>query len=93
MASNPFFSLNGEEQTALAALLAVLIAKELNLDQMNVLGNFLQGVGQNILIIQAVASSQSQSHPPEYPDSLVCLVKEIETLKVRVSQLEKQSQA
>lgn len=93
MASHPFFSLTGEEQTALAALLAVFIARELNQNQMNILGNFLEGVGQNILIIQAVVSSQPQSPAgQEAQDDQTGLAKEIQALKSRVSQLEKQAQ-
>lgn len=50
-----------EELATLATILGVLIAKELNINQQSVVGNFWEAVGQTILTIQAqIQNIQSQ---------------------------------
>lgn len=49
-----FFSLNSNELLSLSILLTVVFSNQLNANQLNILGNFLCSLGQNILVIQAV---------------------------------------
>lgn len=49
-----FFALNSNELISLNILLTILLSNQLNSNQLNIIGNFLCGLGQNILIIQAV---------------------------------------
>ncbi|SDF85231.1 hypothetical protein [Sporomusa acidovorans] len=61
MEESILFSLDAEQQVLLAALLAILVADKLNEDQQNILGNFFEALGQNILLIQAIVSSNPPS--------------------------------
>ena len=54
---NDFFSLNSNELLSLSMLVAILFANNLNNNQLNIFGNFLTSVAQNILLIQAVIST------------------------------------
>lgn len=50
------------ELATLATALGVIIAKQLNTNQQNVVGNFIEAVGQSILTIAAqIQNLQSQS--------------------------------
>lgn len=95
MEQSAFYSLNGNEQVTLAAVVAILLSEGLNQNQLNILGNFLEGIGQNILLIQAVTSSQPNTEPglselpePDTEHILIQLKKEVELLKARVAELE-----
>lgn len=48
-----FFSLNSNELLALNLLLTAALSNGLNANQLNVLGNFICALGQNMLVIQA----------------------------------------
>lgn len=94
MEQSAFYSLGPDEQVTLAAILAILLSKGLNADQLGILGNFLLGVGQNLVIFQTVVSSQ-EADPPclastcqDTAKTLADLWKEIEVLKVKVAKLE-----
>jgi hypothetical protein len=95
MEQSAFFSLGPDEQVTLAAILAIFLSKGLNADQLGILGNFLLGIGQNLVIIQTVISSQPEADPPclastcqDTAKTLAELRKEIEVLKVKVAKLE-----
>jgi hypothetical protein len=95
MEQSAFFSIGADEQVTLAAILAILLSKGLNADQLGILGNFLLGIGQNLLIIQAVVSSLPEINPPclastcqDTAKTLADLQKEIELLKAKISELE-----
>lgn len=51
---------DGVKLVALSSSIAVLLAQNLNLDDQNVVGNLLTGIGQNLLII-AAQNSKYQS--------------------------------
>jgi hypothetical protein len=54
-------SSNAEELAIASALVAAAVARNLNADQINVLGNFLAAVAASLLVIAAqLASEQSQ---------------------------------
>lgn len=55
--SSPFYTLSADEQALLALITALLLSDGLNENQLNILGNFIEAVGQNILLIQAVVSA------------------------------------
>ena len=61
MEESILFSLDSEQQVLLAALLAIIVSDKLNEDQLNILGNFLEVLGQNLLLIQAIVSSNPPS--------------------------------
>lgn len=52
-----FFSLNSNELIALNLLLTAALSHGLDANQLNVLGNFICALGQNMLIIQARISA------------------------------------
>lgn len=91
------FSLDSEQQVLLAALLAIVIADKLNEDQLNILGNFLEALGQNLLLIQAIVSSTppttksdssatTQDH--NLQNSLALLQQDFATMKAKLAALE-----
>ena len=57
-----FFSLNSNELISLSILLTVVFSNQLNANQLNILGNFLCSLGQNILVIQAVIGANPVSY-------------------------------
>lgn len=53
------------ELATLATIIGIIIASKLNINQQNVVGNFLDGVGQTIFIIAAQAQNlQAQVQNP-----------------------------
>jgi len=55
------------ELAALSTIVGVIIASKYNINQQNVVGNFLDGVGQTLFIIAA----QAQNIQPQAGDSIV----------------------
>lgn len=66
---NDLFSLSINELLALNILLTLLLSDGLNSNQLNILGNFFEALGQNILIIQALVSAEPN------PNAMYCLNK------------------
>jgi hypothetical protein len=96
MEQSVFYSLGADEQVTLAAIAAIVLSKGLDADQLGILGNFLLGVGQNLLIVQAVVSSQPETNPPCLASTcqntatiLADLQKEIDSLKAKIAELER----
>lgn len=98
MEESNLFSLDSEQQVLLAALLAILVADKLNEDQLNILGNFIETLGQNILLIQAIVSSnppaiKSDSSPDtqvqNLQKSINMLQQDLETMKAKIAALER----
>lgn len=97
-----FFALSANELLALDFILALLLANRLNSNQLNILGNFLCGLGQGILTIQAVVGAlpgnavYSICSNPAYEGSPAAsstsapenMYEEIQTLKERLTALE-----
>lgn len=52
-----FYTLTADQQITLALIIAIYLSDGLNENQLNILGNFIEAVGQNILLVQAVISS------------------------------------
>lgn len=97
MEESIFFSLDSEQQVLLAALLALILSDKLNEDQLNILGNFVESVGQNILLIQAIVSSipsstqsdnSSTSQVQDLQKSIDMLQQDLENMKAKVAALE-----
>ncbi|SCM82855.1 conserved hypothetical protein [uncultured Sporomusa sp.] len=93
-----FFSLDSEQQVLFAALLAIIVSDKLNEDQLNILGNFVEAVGQNILLIQAVVSStppatksdsSADTQVQDLQKSINMLQQDLETVKAKIDALEK----
>lgn len=63
------FSLSINELIALNILLTLLLSDGLNSNQLNILGNFFEALGQNILIIQALVGAEPN------PNAVYCLHK------------------
>ncbi len=97
MEESIFFSLDSEQQVLLAALLAIILSDKLNVNQLNILGNFIESLGQNILLIQAVVSSDppatnsdssSNTQVQDLEKSIDMLRQELETMKAKIAALE-----
>ncbi|GEM_PF-1400223 len=97
MEESTFFSLDSEQQVLLAALLAIIISEKLNQSQLNILGNFIESLGQNILLIQAVVSStppsaqsdsSSDTQVQDLQKSMTLLQQDLETMKAKIAALE-----
>lgn len=52
-----FFELTANELTLLNVILTLLLSNGLNASQLDILGNFICGLGQNILTIQALVGA------------------------------------
>jgi len=78
------------ELVSLALALSLIIAEKSNLGQQNVLGNFIQGIGQAILVIAAQNQNiQAQEVIPSGVDETIVndLQKQIDELKEYVEKL------
>ncbi|MDU4961995.1 MAG: hypothetical protein E6X17_15175 [Sporomusaceae bacterium] len=98
MEESILFSLDSEQQVLLAALLAIIVSDKLNEDQLNILGNFIEALGQNILLIQAIVSSSppsaksdssSDAQVENLQKSINMVQQNLETMKERIAALEK----
>jgi hypothetical protein len=101
MEESIFFSLDSEQQVLLAALLAIIVSDKLNEDQLNILGNFVEAVGQNLLLIQAIVSSNppttesdssSNTQVENLEKSITMLHQDLETMKAKIAALEGKQQ-
>lgn len=101
MEESILFSLDSEQQVLLAALLAIIVSDKLNEDQLNILGNFVESLGQNILLIQAVVSSNppstksdssSNTQVQNLQKSINMLHQDLETVKAKIAALEGKQQ-
>lgn len=97
MEESIFYSLDSEQQVLLAALIAIIVSDKLNENQLNILGNFVEAVGQNILLIQAIVSSSptttdsdssSNTEVENLQESMTRLQQELETMKAKIAALE-----
>lgn len=96
-----FFSLDSEQQVLFAALLAIIVSDKLNEDQQNIFGNFLEALGQNILLIQAIVSSNppatksdssADTQVQNLQKSINMLQQDLETMKAKIAALEEKQQ-
>ena len=101
MEESILFSLDSEQQVLLAALLAIIVSDKLNEDQLNILGNFLKVLGQNLLLIQAIVSSNppstksdssSNTQVQNLQKSIDMLHQDLETMKAKLVDLEGKQQ-
>lgn len=101
MEESILFSLDSEQQVLLAALLAILASNKLKEDQLSILGNFVEAVGQNILLIQAVVSSNppttksdssSNTQDQNLQKSIDMLQQDLEIMKAKIAALEGKQQ-
>ncbi|HAK74108.1 MAG TPA: hypothetical protein DCP36_12005 [Sporomusaceae bacterium] len=97
MEESIFYSLDSEQQVLLAALIAIIVSENLNENQLNILGNFVEAVGQNILLIQAIVSSSpsatdsdssSNTEVENLQESMNRLQQELEAMKAKIAALE-----
>lgn len=102
---NDFFALSSNELLSLNLLLSISLANGLNANQLNILGNFICTLGQNILTIQAVIGSLPDSNAKYTWGDTYCptstntttshgtatseLAAEIAELKEKIAQLER----
>lgn len=80
------------ELATLATLVGFIIAAKLNINQQNVVGNFLDGVGQTIFIIAAQAQnlqSQQQNQSTNSNASNDSLQRQIDELKEHIKKSKK----
>lgn len=97
--NDDFFQLSPNEWLALNYALTVFLANGLNSNQLNIIGNFLCAVGQNMLLLQAWIGSCPNSNAVYYTDNhlIQCTQStsespdsEIETMKKKLAELENQ---
>lgn len=99
-----FYSLSSNELLSLNLILTILLANGLNANQLNILGNFIAALGQNILFLQAVIDAlpeedatyqfnQCDTKPVSNTfkqDAMTNLQKEVLELKAKLTQLERE---
>lgn len=101
-----FYSLSSNELLSLNLILTTLLANGLNATQLNILGNFIAALGQNILFLQAVIDALPEedatyqfnpTHCDTRPvlntfnqDTMTNLQKEVLELKAKLTQIEKE---
>ena len=78
-----FYSLSANEQVTLALIVALLLSEGLNENELNILGNFIEAVGQNILLVQAIVSSRPTDNTTSLADYT-----ETQELHARIEALE-----
>lgn len=82
-----FYTLTADQQATLALIIALYLSDGLNENQLNILGNFIEAVGQNLLLIQAVVSATPPSSPTGNSPCHTC--QELSNLRTRIEALEK----
>lgn len=94
MDKSVLFTLDTDQQVLLAALLAIVMSENLNANELNILGNFIEVLGQNILLIQAIVAAAPPVKKPasisnaSKPNTDQDLEQEIKTIKARLHSLE-----
>jgi prefoldin subunit 5 len=89
-----FFELNESQQILLLTVLTYLLADDLNANQLNILGNFIESLGQNLLLVEAVISANTSTRnwdsksTMDVQNLIQIMQQEINALKKRVSELE-----
>lgn len=78
-----FYDLSANEQVLLAVIIAILLSDGLNAAELAVLGNFIESIGQNLLLIQSVISAIPSDASPVCP---ACT--ELRDLRTRLDALE-----
>ena len=78
-----FYSLGPVKFSLLASLLGVLLIDNLNVNQQNSLGNFLESVGQSLLTAAAQAQTLQQSQQNQ-------VRRQIQSLKDQIAELEEE---
>lgn len=83
-----FFELSTDELTFLASLVALLLSRGLNADQINVLGNFIIAVGSLMTTIAAqeaalIAQNEKQQNEKNSDD----VQKQIKELQEKIQQI------
>jgi hypothetical protein len=103
---NNFYTLSPNELLSLNLLLTILFANGLNSNQLNILGNFICAVGQNILSIQTIIDGLPDENAVYLFNQTTCdakiiatstnqellteLQKEVLALKAKLLQIEKE---
>lgn len=82
-----FYTLTAEQQVTLALIIAIYLSDGLNENQLNILGNFIEAVGQNLLLIQSVVSATPTTSPTDNSSCHTC--QELSNLLTRIEALEK----
>lgn len=82
-----FYTLTADQQVTLALIIAIYLSDGLNENELNILGNFIEAVGQNLLLIQAVVSALPSSSPTANSACHTC--QELSNLRTRIEVLEK----
>lgn len=82
-----FYTLTADQQVTLALIIAIYLSDGLNENQLNILGNFIEAVGQNLLLMQAVVSATPISSPATNSSCHTC--QELSNLRTRIEALEK----
>jgi hypothetical protein len=79
-----FFELSSDELTIWASIIAIAISKELNLDQINILGNFLAAVGTLMTTIAAqevtILAEQEKKEKEKQAEDVQKQIKEIQEI-------------
>lgn len=82
-----FFSLSPQQAALLATLIGLILADDLDLDEQNALGNFLQAIGQTIIVNagQAAVIQADEKDKDEIKCRLKALKEEIEILENKLN--------
>lgn len=73
----------------LSTLFTIVISDKLSIDRQNVVGNFLEALGQNILTVAAAQQLQQNNPNPSIKDiENLSIDDELELLKEKIRQLE-----
>jgi hypothetical protein len=56
------FSFTGEELVLIASIIAIKLSENLNNDEINILGNFLSSIGQNLNLIAARGATDDKKN-------------------------------
>lgn len=93
-----FFELSINELLTLNLILTLLLANQLNSNQLNILGNFICSLGQSLLTLQAVVGTLPDDAlytictNPSYtePTALSCTAPNLESISAELQSLKEQ---
>lgn len=85
-----FFDLPPTQFTVLSSLLGLLLAQNLDLNQQNSLGNFIESLGQTILAFAAQGQllQSNNQNGNDYDNEIQALKDQIKALEARLSSIE-----
>ncbi|MCX8074468.1 MAG: hypothetical protein N2749_02640 [Clostridia bacterium] len=68
--TKPIYNVDGERLIVVATAISIMLAEKLDVYEQGVIGNLLELIGQNLLVIQAVNNKTSYNNSIQSPNNI-----------------------